>query len=85
MNIGPFSVGELLLIFLIILILLGPKKLPELAKALGEAVNEFRKAASGTYDTARQAAKEAKEAAQSAVKSVESPVVEVVEESKKKA
>jgi TatA/E family protein of Tat protein translocase len=39
--IGPL---EILLIFFIVLLLIGPKKLPELARALGEAVREFKKA-----------------------------------------
>ena len=36
--------GELLLIFVIALLFLGPKKIPELAKGLGQAVREFQKA-----------------------------------------
>ena len=41
-----FGIGmqELLLILVIALIVLGPKKLPEVAKALGKAMNEFSKA-----------------------------------------
>jgi len=35
---------EVLLIFLIILIIFGPSKLPELARGIGEAIREFRKA-----------------------------------------
>lgn len=35
---------ELILIFLLVLILFGAKKLPELARGLGQAANEFRKA-----------------------------------------
>lgn len=35
---------ELIFIFLIVLILFGAKKLPELARGLGQAANEFRKA-----------------------------------------
>ncbi len=42
--------GELLLIFLIALIFIGPKKLPELAKGLGEGIKEFQKAAKGLSD-----------------------------------
>jgi TatA/E family protein of Tat protein translocase len=34
---------EVLIILIIILIVLGPKKLPELARALGKAVREYRK------------------------------------------
>jgi len=36
--------GELFLIFVIALLFLGPKKLPELAKGLGQAIREFQKA-----------------------------------------
>ena len=37
--------GELLVILLIVLVLFGAKRLPELAKGLGSALREFRKAA----------------------------------------
>lgn len=37
---------ELLVLFFIILLLFGPKKIPEIARTLGEAVREFRKASS---------------------------------------
>ncbi len=36
--------GEILLIFLVILLLFGPKKIPELAQSLGKGLREFRKA-----------------------------------------
>lgn len=36
--------GELLLIFVIAILFLGPKKIPELAKGLGQAFREFQKA-----------------------------------------
>ena len=42
--------GELVLIFLIALIFIGPKKLPELAKGLGHTLKEFQKAAKGFSD-----------------------------------
>ncbi len=35
---------EILVIFFIALLLFGPKKIPEIARTLGEAVREFRKA-----------------------------------------
>lgn len=41
-NIGP---GELILILLIALIVLGPGRLPEVASSLGKSIREFRKAA----------------------------------------
>lgn len=39
-----FSSQDMLLIFLIVLLLFGAKKLPELAKGLGQAVREFTRA-----------------------------------------
>ena len=39
--------NELLLLFAIILLILGPSKLPALARGLGQAIREFRRAAQG--------------------------------------
>ena len=36
--------GELLIIFLVILLLFGAKRLPELARGLGKGINEFKDA-----------------------------------------
>lgn len=36
--------SELLVILVIALIFIGPKRLPEIAKGLGRAINEFRRA-----------------------------------------
>ncbi len=41
------GVPELLLIFLTILLLFGAKKIPEIAKGLGQAFKEFKKAKQG--------------------------------------
>ena len=45
---GPF---EILVIFLVILLLFGGKKLPEFGRALGEGIREFKKALSGKNDS----------------------------------
>jgi TatA/E family protein of Tat protein translocase len=42
--------GELVVIFIIALIFIGPKKLPELAKGLGKGIREFQNAAKGFGD-----------------------------------
>ena len=40
-NLGPW---EILLILIVVLILFGAKRLPELARGLGKGINEFRDA-----------------------------------------
>jgi sec-independent protein translocase protein TatA len=40
---GGIGVQELLLILLIILILFGAKRIPEIARGLGKSVSEFKK------------------------------------------
>lgn len=50
--------GELLIILLIALIFIGPKKLPELAKGLGQGIREFQKATKGFSEHLDQAKKE---------------------------
>jgi sec-independent protein translocase protein TatA len=44
------SGGETLVIFLVVLILFGAKRLPEIAQQLGKSLNEFRKAARDVID-----------------------------------
>ena len=41
---GPIGMPEMIAIFLIALLLFGPKKLPELGRTLGKAITEFRRA-----------------------------------------
>ncbi len=41
---GPIGVQEMIMIFIIALVLFGPKKLPELGRMLGKALSEFRRA-----------------------------------------
>lgn len=49
-NIGP---GELILILIIALVVLGPGKLPDVANSLGKSVREFRKAATDITDAGK--------------------------------
>lgn len=51
-----FGIGmpELLLILVLALIVLGPKKLPELARALGKGMAEFRRATDELKEEFRQ-------------------------------
>lgn len=49
----PFGIGiwELIAILIVALIVVGPKKLPELARALGRGFSEFKRAANEVRDT----------------------------------
>lgn len=72
-RIGPM---ELILILVIALVIFGPKKLPEIGKALGNAINEFKKHSSkvsadleeavggANEDPKAESAKKAKEVAE---------------------
>ena len=44
---GQLGFQELFVIFLIALLVFGPKKLPELGKSLGKGIREFKKATEG--------------------------------------
>jgi len=41
---GSIGMPELVIIFVIALIIFGPRKLPELGKSLGKSINEFKRA-----------------------------------------
>jgi TatA/E family protein of Tat protein translocase len=41
---GSIGVPELIVIFIIALLIFGPKKLPEVGKSVGKAIREFKKA-----------------------------------------
>lgn len=43
MRIGPLGTWEILIIVLVVLLFLGPRRLPEMARGIGQSVREFRK------------------------------------------
>jgi TatA/E family protein of Tat protein translocase len=50
---GPLGISETIFIFVLALLIFGPKKLPELGKTIGKAMTEFRRASSelkATFD-----------------------------------
>jgi sec-independent protein translocase protein TatA len=47
---GGIGAQELILIFLVILLLFGARKIPEIAQGLGKGMREFRKAMKETQD-----------------------------------
>ena len=46
-NIGPL---EIAIVLVIVLIIFGPKRLPELGKSMGKGIRDFRGAMSGEHD-----------------------------------
>ena len=65
---------DLIIILLIVLVLFGAKKLPELALGMGQAVKEFQKAKDEFSDELHKAGKSDNETAKSDVKPAESTV-----------
>jgi sec-independent protein translocase protein TatA len=52
----PFQVGplELVVVLAIALIVLGPKKLPEVGRSLGRGMREFKDSLSGEHEEERE-------------------------------
>ena len=51
---GPIGGPEMFLIFMVLLLLFGAKKLPQLARGIGKSVGEFRKAREEFEDEIRK-------------------------------
>lgn len=67
---GSIGVPEMIIIFIVALIVFGPKKLPELGKSLGKGLAEFRRASN-----------ELKATIEDEVRSIETEAAKPVEES----
>ena len=48
---GSIGMPELIVIFVIALIIFGPRKLPELGRSLGRSINEFKRASNELKNT----------------------------------
>lgn len=46
MGLGGFGMGEMIFIFLIVLLLFGAKRLPEIGSSLGKGIREFKSSVS---------------------------------------
>lgn len=55
---GSFGGLEIAVIVMVILLLFGAKKIPELARGLGQGINEFRKASNEIKSEIEQGARE---------------------------
>jgi TatA/E family protein of Tat protein translocase len=48
---GSIGMPEMIVIFVIVLIIFGPRKLPELGRSLGRSISEFKKASNELRST----------------------------------
>lgn len=55
MPIGGLGFGEMVLIFAVLLLLFGAKRLPELASGMGRGIRDFKRALNGLDDPSIQA------------------------------
>jgi sec-independent protein translocase protein TatA len=51
---GSVGMPELLIILIIALMVFGPRRLPELGRAVGQTINEFKKGANNLRDTVEE-------------------------------
>ena len=57
---GNLGAGEIILILLVVLILFGAKKIPELARGIGKGTSEFKKGLKDVEDEIKTSNDEAK-------------------------
>jgi Tat protein translocase TatB subunit len=48
---GSIGIPELLIIFIVALVVIGPKRMPEIAKTLGKALRDFKRTTSDFQDS----------------------------------
>ncbi|MBM3942903.1 MAG: twin-arginine translocase TatA/TatE family subunit [SAR202 cluster bacterium] len=72
---GPFGLGlwEILVILLVILLLFGARKLPELGSSLGKGIRSFKSSVTGEDEKARHSRQEEQPTAVPAKKNNEPP------------
>ena len=75
---GPIGIPELIVIFIVALVVFGPKKLPELGKSLGHGLREFNKAKNELKATWDEQLREAETHLQSSKEDLQQPLRETI-------
>jgi len=60
--IGPIGWQELLIVLALVLIVFGPRKLPEIAEAFGKSINKFKSATREASDEVKRELNDARDA-----------------------
>lgn len=56
--IGSIGIGEVIVIVLVILLLFGAKRVPEIARSLGQSILEFKRGMNSAMDDIKESFKE---------------------------
>ena len=75
---GPLGIPEVIAIFIVALVVFGPKKLPELGKSLGRGLREFNKAKNELKATWDEQLREAENQIQATKQTIHEPVQEAI-------
>jgi Tat protein translocase TatB subunit len=80
-----FDIGmpEMIMIFIVALLVVGPKKLPEIAKALGKGLGELKRSFQDVKDTVQEEFEESTSEIRDAVTDVKKQIQSEVEDSGK--
>lgn len=70
---GSIGFPELLVIFVIALIVFGPRRLPEIGKALGQGINEFKRASRDLQNRLEQEIEQDRQASTTATPEAAAP------------
>ena len=70
---GSIGFPELLVIFVIALIVFGPRRLPEIGKALGQGINEFKRASKDLQNRLEQEIEKDRQASTTATPEAATP------------
>ena len=83
---GPIGMQELIIIFVIALIVFGPRKLPQLGKSLGRSIAEFKRASNELRSTLEQEIRveETRKEIMDPIETLNSEAEEVIKEAPKK-
>jgi sec-independent protein translocase protein TatA len=73
--VGNIGVPELMIILVIALLFFGPKKLPDFARSMGQAIREFRRASQEVIDDLHRAASAEPSPTKHSERPVEAPAV----------